>query len=98
MFPWKKARTAMPMQSDRTKRRRSRRYQSPLDWFAEDPWAEPDLSALEDADLSGLEDVDLAGFEDSEDDEYEDEDESSEDPYGGWGPVRRRGGRPRRSG
>jgi hypothetical protein len=65
-----------------------------MDWFTEDPWAEPSLTALEDEEdewYPGL-------WESSDEDEVwavDDEvDVSTEDPYDGWGPVRPRRKRP----
>ena len=81
----------MPMHSDRRRHDRRRGRYSDLDWFAEDPWAEPDLAALErdneDEWYPGL-------WEPTDDDEAwgldDATDPSSEYPYDGWGPVRRR--------
>ena len=39
----------MPMRGDRTKRERDRSRNSDLDWFAEDPWSDPELASLEDS-------------------------------------------------
>lgn len=78
----------MPMRSDRIKRGRIRRRRSEIDWFAEDPWAEPDASAWEDeqdewnADLS----------ESFEEDVSADDDAGDNDEYEGWGPIRLRRG------
>ncbi len=77
----------MPMHTDRRRRRRGRR--SELDWFGEDPWAEPNAygSDSEDESYEGL-------FESESDDELFELDDPievwSDDPYDGWGPVRRR--------
>lgn len=79
----------MPMHTDRRRRGRRHGRYSDLDWFAEDPWAEPDLSALErDAD-----DDWYPGLWESTDDEVlvsDDPDSWDEDQYDGWGPIRRR--------
>lgn len=85
----------MPMHSDRRRHGRGRRRRSELDWFAEDPWADPDVAALEGDDeeewYPGLwepgDDDSVWAAEDSAD-------AWSEDPYDGWGPVRPRRGRP----
>jgi len=85
----------MPIRGDRTKRDRDRRH-SELDWFAEDPWSDPDLASLEDSqddwdpELWGTSDEALDDWDESEEDEESDEDE---DEHDGWGPVRRRGKR-----
>ena len=85
----------MPMHSDRRRRGRTRRRRSELDWFAEDPWAEPDLAALE---RDGEEDRYASLWEATDDDEAWSSDEATdtwhEDPYDGWGPVRPRRKRP----
>lgn len=75
----------MPMHNDRRKRRRAKREYRALDWFSEDPWAEPgsEPSTEDENDLS----LDSWGSEDEE------LDLSAEDPYDGWGPVRPRGRR-----
>lgn len=81
----------MPMRGDRTKREREGRRSSKLDWFAEDPWSDPELASLEDSqddwepDLWGTSDEALESWNESEDDE-----DSNEDDHDGWGPVRRR--------
>lgn len=64
----------MPMRSDRLKRGRIRRRRSELDWFAEDPWAEPESAAQEDK-QDGW-DSGLMGL--------------SDDVYDGWSPIRLR--------
>ncbi|MFZ1865172.1 MAG: hypothetical protein WAU39_13175 [Polyangiales bacterium] len=89
------------MRGDRTKHERNRNRNRDLDWFAEDPWSEPELASLEDS-QPGWE-PDLWGTNDEELDEgldlgdaLEDWDEEEEretingDDYDGWGPVRRR--------
>ncbi len=80
----------MPMHIERRRKNRSRGRYSELDWFAEDPWAEPDLAALE----RGEEDEWYPGLWEPSDEEtwrFEDsDDETDEDPFNGWGPVRRR--------
>ncbi len=81
----------MPMHTDRRRRSRSGGRYSELDWFAEDPWAEPDSAALgtddEDEWYPGL-------WEPTDDDEAWASDDATDpwsmDPYDGWGPVRRR--------
>jgi hypothetical protein len=91
----------MPMRGDRTKHQRDRNRNSDLDWFAEDPWSDPELASLEDShddwepDLWGTNDEGLDdslelddGLEDLEDEE--DKETMNEDDYDGWGPVRRR--------
>ncbi len=90
-FLFEKARSTMPMHNDRRRRHGGRQRYSELDWFAEDPWAEPDLVALE----ADGEDEWLGGlWETTEDDQAWESDDAadpwSEDPYDGWGPVRRR--------
>lgn len=70
----------MPMRSNRMKRGRIRRRRSELDWFAEDPWAEPDPAAREDKQDEW--DAGLMGL--SDEDDWRDED------YDGWGPIRPR--------
>ena len=83
----------MPMHTDRRRRGRSQRRHSDLDWFAEDPWGEPDVAALE----GDAEDDWYPGlWEPSDDDDVweADGEASSEDPYDGWGPVRPRRKRP----
>lgn len=77
----------MPMHTDR--RRRGRRSRSELDWFAEDPWGEPETAAPDDIDddwYPGL-------FQSDSDDHWElDDGEGTwmEDPSDDWGPIRRR--------
>jgi hypothetical protein len=85
----------MPTRADKTKRERDRGRKSDLDWFAEDPWSDPNVASFEDSqddrepDLWGSTDEDLD--ESLEDwDEGEEEDLMDEDDYDGWGPVRRR--------
>lgn len=71
----------MPMRSDRMRRGRIRRRRSELDWFAEDPWAEPNPPAA----WKGKQDkLDFESLGWSDDDEYH------EDDYDGWGPIRSR--------
>lgn len=77
------------------KRDRDRGRKNDLDWFAEDPWSDPDLASFEDSqddwepDLWGTIDEDLdEGLQ--EYDEEEESDSLNEDDYDGWGPVRRR--------
>ena len=80
----------MPMRGDKTKRDRDHRP-SELDWFAEDPWSDPDLASLGDSqddwdpDLWGTSDESVDDWDESEENE-----ESDEDEHDGWGPVRRR--------
>ena len=71
----------MPMRSDRMKRGRIRRRHSELDWFAEDPWAEPNPPA---AWKDKQDELDFESLGWSDDDEYH------EDDYDGWGPIRPR--------
>lgn len=82
----------MPMHNDRRRRNRGRRRSSVLDWFAEDPWGEPDLAMRE------TDDDDAWGpslWEPSDDDTVPgSEDTWSEDPDDDWGPIRRRRGYP----
>lgn len=75
----------MRMRSDRMKRGRIRRRRSELDWFAEDPWAEPDPAAREDEQDEW--DAGLIGL--SDDDDWRDNDWRDDD-YDGWGPIRPR--------
>lgn len=77
------------MPKHRERRRRDKFRRSELDWFAEDPWAEPDLDAME----HDEEDVWYPGLWEPDDEELQSEDVdiySPSDPYDGWGPVRRR--------
>ena len=76
----------MPMHSDRRKkRRRGKRDYRALDWFSEDPWADP---------VPGAPDVDVENWSlDSFGSDEEELDLFAEDPYDGWGPVRPRGRR-----
>lgn len=80
----------MPMHSDRTRRERIRRSRSDLDWFGEDPWADPDDAEAglgeDDWYLFAPEDEDLEGLEESDPDEAD----WDEDPADDWGPIRRR--------
>jgi hypothetical protein len=83
----------MPRYSDKRRRRPVRSRESALDWFAEDPWAEPEAASWEDDDgddwYPGLydpsDDVDAATWGAEEADE-----DWKDDPYDGWGPVRPR--------
>lgn len=78
----------MPMRSDRMKRGRIRGRRSELlDWFAEDPWAEPGSAAGED-----MRDEWNASLLDPSDEETRGDDvgEWDDDEYDGWGPVRPR--------
>lgn len=95
LFLFEKGRSMMPIDSDRRRRDRSRGRYGDLDWFAEDPWGEPDLAALED----NSEDERYPGlWEPTDDDEAWSSDHatdpSDEEPHDGWGPVRRRRKRP----
>ncbi|MGB8332579.1 MAG: hypothetical protein WCE62_20815 [Polyangiales bacterium] len=85
------------MRTDRMKRGRIRRSSGDLDWFAEDPWAEPGSEMLDES----VDDWDLDSLEatDEEDTGLGDDDEG-DDPerYDDWGPIRRRGERSRESG
>ena len=67
----------MPIRSDRMKRSRIRHRRSELDWFAEDPWAEPKRTVREDEWDAGL-------MDSIDDDDWRDDD------YDGWGPIRPR--------
>ena len=91
----------MPMRGDRTKRERDRSRNSELDWFAEDPWSDPELASLGDSqddwepDLWGTNDEGLDDSLDLDDgledlDDEEEKETMNEDDYDGWGPVRRR--------
>jgi hypothetical protein len=77
------------MHNEGRRRGRSRADRSQLDWFGEDPWAETETQAhLADEerwhpDLWELDDEDDFSSEDAEE-------EWTDDPYDGWGPVRRR--------
>ncbi len=80
----------MPMHTERRRRGRGHGRYSDLDWFGEDPWAEPDLAALErDAD-----DEWYPGSWESTDEDFLSADDVAdswnEDQYDGWGPIRRR--------
>lgn len=80
----------MPMQNDRRKPRRARRYRSELDWFGEDPWADPSPQAPgDDWDDWNL---DLQAFQEDDPDDADcsDADEWNGDDHDGWGPVRAR--------
>ena len=81
----------MPMHNDRRGRKKGTRRYSELDWFAEDPWAEPDLAALE---RDGEDEWIPSLWETTDDDQASGIDDVtdpwSEDPYDGWGPVRLR--------
>ena len=70
----------MPMRSDRMKRGRRRRRHSELDWFAEDPGAEPDPPA---AWKDKRNELDFESLDPSAND-WRDE------GYDGWGPIRSR--------
>lgn len=80
----------MPMHTDRRRRGRIRQRHSDLDWFAEDPWAEPDLAALE----QSFEDDWYPGLWEPTDEENpsseEETDPWDDDDHDGWGPVRPR--------
>jgi len=77
------------------KRGRIRRSDSDLEWFAEDPWAEPGDAMFDESDddwdLGSLQatDEESSGFGDDDDDDPE----ASDD----WGPIRRRRERGRQS-
>ena len=91
LFLIEKARSTMPMHSERRRRGRSRRRNSALDWFSEDPWAEPDAAALD----GDGEDEWYPGLSEStgDNDAWSDDELSdawSDDPYDGWGPIRGR--------
>lgn len=82
------------MRSTRTRRGRSQRHGSELDWFAEDPWADPDRPSSEDSS-----DDWESGLVASDDDSFIDgfwaeEDGEPEDDLDDWGPIQRR--RPRK--
>lgn len=75
----------MPSRTHRTKGSKHRRGPRALDWFAEDPWAEPDSASFDSATL----DWNLGPFDSSEDidDPSSDDDEEYDDD---WGPIRLR--------
>lgn len=80
----------MPMRSDRTKRDRIRRHRSELDWFAEDPWAEPNRPPAEYS-LNDWHPGAWGSDEGDLDDEgWKGEDEWNEDSDDEWGPIRPR--------
>lgn len=91
----------MTIRSHRAKRDRIHRHRSELDWFAEDPWGEPDSPTSED----GLDDwqpalwgstAEEVGDGDSTDEEeVSASGEVSEEGYDDWGPIRPRRGRQR---
>lgn len=78
----------MPMHTERRRRGRLR-TSSELDWFSEDPWAEPDWDTAgrdeEDTWYPGL-------WEPDDEEELSDDADSyfAADPYDDWGPIRRR--------
>lgn len=79
----------MPMHNEGRGRGRSREGRSQLDWFGEDPWAETELEAYSGDDDGWYPDL----WEPDDDDELSSEHPEeawTEDPYDGWGPVRRR--------
>lgn len=79
----------MPMHSDR-RRVRGRRSRSELDWFFEDPWADPSAEAFaadEDDWYPELFEGNEARLEDWDPD---DEELDLEDPADAWGPIRKR--------
>lgn len=89
------------MRTDRPNRRRDKSRNSELDWFAEDPWGDPDtdLTAFDDddADYPGM----WGQSEDSEEEDWtvhEDGDQWNEDAHDGWGAIRSRRKRPGRRG
>lgn len=80
----------MPMRNTRTRRSRSQSHGSELDWFAEDPWADPDRASSEEssddweAELMAEDDDSLIdGF-------WADEDGEPEADLDDWGPIQRR--------
>jgi hypothetical protein len=84
----------MPMHSDRRRHQRTRRRKSELDWFGEDPWADPESAASQDDEddyYPGLWEPGNAeqAASGAQDDEMEAWDEDSFDD---WGPVRLRRG------
>jgi hypothetical protein len=85
----------MPMRSNTRKRGRIRRHRSELDWFGEDPWAEPDRPASEDSLDDWTPDAWDLNENELGDGNWSDEDEGNEDSHDGWGPIRPRRGRQR---
>jgi len=85
----------MPMRTDRTKRGRIRRSSSDLDWFSEDPWAEPGEATFGDGD----DDWDLGSLQatDEENAGFNADDEDDQERSDDWGPIRRRRERGRES-
>lgn len=86
------------MRMHREKRRggRIRRHRSELDWFAEDPWAEPEGPAAAQSLEDWSEDFEDLIRNDLDDVDSSEDEESDEDEYGGWGAIRPRRGRPGR--
>lgn len=80
----------MPMKNDRRKPSRGRRYRSELDWFSEDPWAEPVPQASEDDWDEWTPDLWALNEGDPEDADWNEGDEWDEEDHDGWGPVRPR--------
>ncbi len=87
----------MPMRSEGTRRGRLHRRRSEMDWFEEDPWADPNCQPSEDS-LNDWEPLLL----DSEDEPRVDgswtDDEEIDDDPDDWGPIRLRHRRRRNSG
>ena len=86
----------MPMRTQRTKGGRNRNRSSEMDWFAEDPWADPESEAAFEAaeldwspDAWGSTEEDLEASDSDDEDRYSDEEVADDDD---WGPIR-----PRRS-
>lgn len=89
-----KARTIMPIRTQRTKGGKTRNRGSEMDWFAEDPWADPESeAAFEAAELDwspdswGSTDEDLDASSSEDEDKYTDDGDADDDD---WGPIRPR--------
>jgi hypothetical protein len=85
-----KARSTMPMQNDRRKPSRARRYRSELDWFAEDPWAEPEQQASEDDWDEQIPNLWAWNEDDLDEGDWNERDEWNEEDHDGWAPIRPR--------
>ena len=80
----------MPTQNDRRKPGRARRYRSELDWFGEDPWAEPDPQASEDDWDQQIPNLWASNEDDPDEGDWNERDEWNEEDHDGWGPIRPR--------
>jgi hypothetical protein len=81
----------MPMQNDRRKPSRARRYRSVPDRFGEDPWAEPDPQAPEEDWDDWTPDLRALNEDEPDDRDWrEEEDKGHEEDHDGWGPIRPR--------